>query len=323
MIRPARAFIITGSACWIHKCAPVKFVCSTASQSSFFIRIARPSRVTAALFTRMSNRPNFSITCLNPAFTCSASATSIFTANAVPPAAAISLTSAASFSSFRAATATFAPACANASAVSRPIPCDAPVTIATLSVKLNILLCLLRVFCAPNSVLSVISLFARHSPLLCCVRLCPGNLLQRSPQTLLILNVQRCHRPLNLSQQSRQHPPRTHFHKRVHAFLNQRAYRLFPPHRHGNLPHQRILRFATFGLGVRVHIRHQRHAQIRKRRFIQILSQLFLRRHHQRAMKRRRNRQDHCPLRSKLRSDLYRPLHRAGMPRNHRLLRRI
>src|SRR6266571_1602719 len=138
MIRPARAFIMVGKACWIQRCAPVRFVRITASQSSAFMRMARPSRVIAALFTRISRRPNFSTTCLNPAFTCSASETSIFTANASPPFATISFTSAASFSSLRAATPTFAPAPDSASAVSRPIPCDAPVTTATLSFKLNI-----------------------------------------------------------------------------------------------------------------------------------------------------------------------------------------
>ena len=138
MMRPARARIIVASACWMHKCAPVRFVRITASQSSAFIRMDRPSRVIAALFTKISSRPNFSIICLNPAFTCCASATSILTARAVPPAAAISPASAVSFFSFRAATATFAPASTSARAVSRPMPCDAPVTSATLPFKLNI-----------------------------------------------------------------------------------------------------------------------------------------------------------------------------------------
>src|SRR5262249_32550211 len=60
------------------------------------------------------------------------------TARLSPPDAAISFTSEASFSSLRAATATFAPAAASASAVSRPIPCEAPVTTATLSLSENI-----------------------------------------------------------------------------------------------------------------------------------------------------------------------------------------
>ncbi len=59
------------------------------------------------------------------------------TASASPPAAAISATTPASFSVLRAAAATRAPARAKASAVARPIPCDAPVTSATRSFKLN------------------------------------------------------------------------------------------------------------------------------------------------------------------------------------------
>ena len=51
---------------------------------------------------------------LKAGFTCAASATSIGTASASPPAASISATSDASFSVFRAATATFAPASASA-----------------------------------------------------------------------------------------------------------------------------------------------------------------------------------------------------------------
>src|SRR5438105_92392 len=199
----------------MQKCAPVKFVWSTASQSSFFMRIARPSRVTAALFTKISSRPNFSITCLNPVFTCSASATSILIANASPPAAAISLTSAASFSSFRAATTTFAPASANASAVSRPMPCDAPVTTATLSFKLNIF--------QENVYL--------QAPILCRVELRTRDLIQRHCQALLVFDIQRRHRALNLPQQSCQHASWPHFHKCVHAFIDQRAYGFFPAHR--------------------------------------------------------------------------------------------
>src|SRR6266536_3041989 len=280
----------------MQKWAPVKFVCSTASQSSFFMRIARPSRVTAALFTRISSRPNFSTTCLNPAFTCSASATSIFTASASPPADTISPTSAANFSSFRAATTTFAPASANALAVSRPIPCDAPVTTATLSFKLNIPSAPLRhpkKTCHQRQLqeyrtLSDLCLLPSR-----CVELRPGNLVQRDRQTLLVFHVQRRHGSLNLPQQSCQHAPRAHFHKRVHAFINQHAHGFFPTHRHRHLPHQRIPRLSSLSLSVRIDIRHQRPSQIRKLRRRQILRQPFLSRHHQRRMKWCRHRQNH------------------------------
>ena len=42
----------------MQKNAPERLVCSTAFQSSGFMRSARPSRVMPALFTRMSMRPN-------------------------------------------------------------------------------------------------------------------------------------------------------------------------------------------------------------------------------------------------------------------------
>ena len=57
MIRPQRSFIIACSTCWIARNAPVRLVASTASQSSFFMRIARPSLVMPALLTRMSTLP--------------------------------------------------------------------------------------------------------------------------------------------------------------------------------------------------------------------------------------------------------------------------
>src|SRR5713101_8843023 len=260
MMRPARARIIAGKACWMHRCAPVRFVRITASQSSAFMRIASPSRVIAALFTKMSSRPNFSSTCLNPALTCSASATSIFTANASPPAAKISFTNDASFSSFRAATATFAPASASARAVSRPIPCEAPVTSATLSFKLNIR----DLAHCPRSGDFSLSPYLLTSllPYLVFsgrVGTRPGNLLRRGRQAPFVFDVQRRHRPLDLPQQSREHAPRPNFHKRIHPFFDQQTDRLFPPHRHGYLLNQRFARFTATGGRVRIHIRHQRH----------------------------------------------------------------
>src|SRR5579862_4281124 len=122
----------------MHKCAPVRLVRSTASQSSSLMRRASVSRVMAALLTRMSSLPNFASNCWKPVFTWAASATSMGTARASPPAAAISDASEASFSVLRAAMATFAPASARARDVARPMPCDAPVTRATLSLSENI-----------------------------------------------------------------------------------------------------------------------------------------------------------------------------------------
>src|SRR5215831_3175137 len=265
----------------MHRCAPVRFVCKTASQSSFFMRRARPSRVTAALFTRMSKRPNFSNTCLKPAFTWSASATSILTANASPSAALISLTSSANFSSLRAATATFAPASANAVAVSRPMPCDAPVTNATLSFRLNIRLYFPlysefnspvahRCPAEPAPDLKLESNCANRAasnnpgqaglPMLSRVGFGTGDLVERGRQTLFVFNVQRGHGSFDLPEQSGQHPPWPHFHERVYALIDQEANGLFPAHGHGDLPDQRVLGLRAGVFSIRVHIGDQRHA---------------------------------------------------------------
>ena len=97
------------------------------------MRRASVSLVIAALLTRTSSLPNLARTAAKAVFTCAASATSRGTASASPPAASISFTRSSSLATWRAATATFAPDCANASAMARPIPCEAPVTSATLS----------------------------------------------------------------------------------------------------------------------------------------------------------------------------------------------
>src|SRR5271155_4052009 len=205
----------------MHRCAPVRFVRSTASQSSSFIRRASVSRVIAALFTRISSRPNFASTCWNPAFTCAESATSIGTARAAPPTPSISATSEASFSLLRAAAPTIAPAPASASAVARPIPCDAPVTSATLCLSENIRL-----------------VFRRFRACLC-------NLVERCLQTRGVLHVQGAHGPVNLPQQPGEHFARSYLHKYGHTALDHLVDRIEPAHWLGYLPDQRVARLVT------------------------------------------------------------------------------
>src|SRR5262245_48650686 len=197
----------------------------------------------------MSSRPYLSTTCLNPDFTCSASATSILTANASPPAAKMSPASVTSFSSLRAAIATLAPASARASAVSRPMPCEAPVTTATLPFRLNIFFAYLGL----------------SAPVLGRVGFGTGDLVERGRQAFLVFDIECGHRAFDLPQQPGQHAPRTYFHKGVHPFVDQQAHRLFPTHRHRYLTHQGVLGFGAGGLGVRVHVGHQRHLQVCKR----------------------------------------------------------
>src|SRR4029077_3189425 len=236
MILPARCFSIAPSACWTHRCAPVKFVRSTASQSSSFMRSAKVSRVIAALFTRMSSRPNFASASWNPVFTCAASATSIGTTSALPPAASISATSNEIFSVLRAAAATFAPASASARAVARPIPCDAPVTKATLYFSENIR-----------------SAFRRFGARL-------GDFIERGLQARCVLHIQPAHRAIYLAQQARQHFARPHFHKNRHAALDHLVHRVEPADRLRHLTNQRVAGFVTGRDGFCVHIGNQREA---------------------------------------------------------------
>src|SRR5262245_10942820 len=111
-------------------------------RSKRFIGSSRsPGNVIAALFTRMSTRPNFSTVVSTIAWISSSFARLVGTAIASPPASAIFATvssivpgSGSGFAAVaRAAHATCAPAAASATAVAAPTPRLAPVTIATLS----------------------------------------------------------------------------------------------------------------------------------------------------------------------------------------------
>ena len=76
MIRPLRCFSIGRSTAWMKLNAPFKFVSTTTSQSASLIRIESPSRVSPALFTRMSTREKSASTRSASAFTALVSATS-------------------------------------------------------------------------------------------------------------------------------------------------------------------------------------------------------------------------------------------------------
>src|SRR5687767_12716468 len=84
-----------------------------------------------ALLTRISSLPYVSIVCLISASTAAASVTSAPCATAVPPDAVIAAAVASALVP-RATHTTAAPPPARRSAIARPIPRDAPVTIATL-----------------------------------------------------------------------------------------------------------------------------------------------------------------------------------------------
>src|SRR3989454_333413 len=111
--------------------APRRLTSMTRSQSSSFMRTRRPSRMTPALLTRMSTRPN---RCL--AASTNRSASSRITASATtprtaPPRASSSLAERWSRSASRPETTTAAPSSASNVAIARPMPRLPPVTIAT------------------------------------------------------------------------------------------------------------------------------------------------------------------------------------------------
>src|SRR6266508_864444 len=89
----------------------------------------------AALLTRTSSRPTRASTSSTILWGAVASARSAGTANAAPPAAAISATTESSLSSPRPTTATVRPRSARSRAVAAPIPEPPPVTIATRRFK--------------------------------------------------------------------------------------------------------------------------------------------------------------------------------------------
>ena len=83
MIRPQRCFSIEPITAWESRNGPVRLVLSTSSQSARFMRIINWSRVTPALFTRMSILPKRARTAFTPALISSSLATSILKTSAL------------------------------------------------------------------------------------------------------------------------------------------------------------------------------------------------------------------------------------------------
>jgi hypothetical protein len=87
MIRPPRCFSIGFKDAWHRVKVAVRFVASTASQSSRFIRSSSWSRVMPALLTTMSIRPCLATMPATAASTAAASVTSSGSNSARPPEA--------------------------------------------------------------------------------------------------------------------------------------------------------------------------------------------------------------------------------------------
>ena len=119
---------------------PRKLIAITLSQRSGVDSTNGISTSHPALFTRMSIGPSSRSTRSAAAIASSSLVTSRATAIADAPAARISAAACSAESNWISARATFAPSSASREAIARPIPCAAPVTIATLPVEA----CLIR-----------------------------------------------------------------------------------------------------------------------------------------------------------------------------------
>src|SRR5580658_9516814 len=157
----------------------------------------------------------------------------------------------------RAATATRAPAAESAKDVARPIPCDAPVTNATLPLSENI-----------RSGLG-------------CIRARLLNLFERSLQAGGILDSDAANRPIDLSHEPAQYFSWPDLDKHVDAAFDHVVNGIKPSDWQANLPDQRLARFVAAGDGLRIRVRHQRKAQIVEIYVPQIRLEMILRRHHE------------------------------------------
>src|SRR5213592_3631184 len=111
--------------------APRRLTSMTWSQSSSFMRTRRPSRMTPALLTRMSTRPNRCLAASTRRSASSRLAASAATPRTAPPCASSSFAERWSRSASRPETTTAAPSSASNAAIARPMPRPPPVTIAT------------------------------------------------------------------------------------------------------------------------------------------------------------------------------------------------
>jgi len=109
MMRPLRCLMNGRVSALVKLNAPLRLVLITVSHSSSLMRMSRLSRVTPALFTRMSTRPASSRIFPAAASTAAVSDTSTATAQARRPSASTSAAALAEFSSVRETQATSAP----------------------------------------------------------------------------------------------------------------------------------------------------------------------------------------------------------------------
>ena len=124
------AFIIGRAAARVKRNVPRRLIFSTASHCSSFIRSIMLSRVMPALLTRICSPPQFLTTSSTTSPTRCAVGDVAGEGSATPPAARMAATVSARVSALMSTQATLAPAAARVSAMARPRPRAAPVTMA-------------------------------------------------------------------------------------------------------------------------------------------------------------------------------------------------
>src|ERR1051326_4115507 len=132
-IRPQCAAFMAGATAWLQWNAPSRFTPTIARQSaSVTCSSGRPTcpATPPASFTSTSIRPRAANVSLAMACTAARSVTSSGRASSEPPSAAASFAVAANSSASTSQPTTWAPRSASASAIARPRPCAAPVTMA-------------------------------------------------------------------------------------------------------------------------------------------------------------------------------------------------
>src|SRR5436190_3272796 len=212
-----------------------------------------------ALFTRMSMRPWRSSTPLIIDSIDALSVTSSGTASAFRPDPWISDTVAAALSP-RAVATTCAPREASIAATPRPIPRDAPVTIATLPVRSRTQTCFHR-----------------------------REIVRRGEVEDACVLV-------DLFDETAEHGAGAHLNIVGDAFRRKAADHLLPAHRRGHLPDERVDRGGRVALQLRVDVRHDGHARVLRAQRAEIRFEPILRRLEQRAMERRAHRErNHAP----------------------------
>src|SRR5688572_18642736 len=245
-----------------------------------------------ALLTRISSLPYVSIVCLISASTAAASVTSAPCATAVPPDAVMAAAVASALVP-RATHTTAAPPPARRSAIARPIPRDAPVTIATLPSY-----CPIADFAAP---------------------LCRREQGLDRGKVAGTFDVENGGAVGNALDHSAQRFARPHFNISGDAFRRKALHQVLPSYWGCDLADQGVDRLARRAFGLSIDVRDHRNTRSVRPHRTQLRRQPLFGRLHQRAMEWRAHLQRHGPARTQRLGALAGPCDRGSRAGNHDL----